>query len=73
MLKQTICLLSVFISVLCLVLILVIVSCLIFHGKKKKIIAEIDSVIKNYELADFNKFLHSEKKQKRSMNGTNMT
>ena len=33
--------------------------------KKKKIIAEIDSVIKNYESADFNKFLHSEKKKKK--------
>lgn len=33
--------------------------------KKKKIIAEIGSVIKNYESADFNKFLHSEKKKKK--------
>ena len=42
--------------------------------KKKKIIAEIGSVIKNYESADFNKFLHSEKKKKkRSMNVTKMT
>ena len=32
--------------------------------KKKKIIAEIDLVIKNYESADFNKLLHSEKKTK---------
>ena len=51
---------------------------LFFNGKKrKKIVGEINLVIKNYESADFNKLLLSKKrkkrKKKRSMNGMNMT
>ena len=62
--KPTIGLLSLSVSVSCLVFMLFIVFCLIFMEKKKKIIAEIDLLIKNYESADFNKLLHPEKNKK---------
>ena len=49
----------------------------VMEEKSKKMIAEIDLVIRKHEStaeSDFDKFSYSEKKhQKRNMNGTNMT
>ena len=50
----------------------------ILWNKKTKIIPEIDLVIRNYEPTttttdNCEKYLHSKKNKKRSMNGTNMT
>ena len=74
MLKQKMCLLSLSISVSCLVFLLVIVFCLFCYGRKKqKIIVEIDLVIRNYESpaqSDFDVFLNSEKKKKRKKRNT---
>ena len=69
MLKQKMCLLSLSISVSCLVFLLVIVFCLFYYGRKKqKIIVEIDLLIRNYESpaqSDFDAFLNSKKKTKK--------
>ena len=70
--KQTKCLLLLLVSVSCLVLMFIIVYYGAYFEKKAKIIAEIDLVIKNYASTDFDKLLHSKKKQKRNMSGTNI-
>ena len=74
MLKQKMCLLSLSISVSCLVFLLVIVFCLFYYGRKKqKIIVEIDLLIRNYESpaqSDFDAFLNSKKKNKGTKKNT---
>ena len=74
MLKQKMCLLSLSISVSCLVFLLVIVFCLFYYGRKKeKIIVEIDLLIRNYESpaqSDFDAFLNKKKTTKKQKKNT---